>query len=80
MADDAAESGPADIAMQRWYELDPEAARTVLLADIASADPHFSAETLTMLPDKTPAGAAAAHRAEFSELTQRGLDERRGLH
>ena len=35
-----------------WYELDPEGARPVVLAEIVRQRPRYSANTLGMLPDK----------------------------
>lgn len=39
-------------ALIHWYELDPEGARPVVLAEIVRKRPRFSANTLGMLPDK----------------------------
>jgi hypothetical protein len=39
-------------ALIRWYELDPEGARTAVLAEIVRPKPRYSANTLGTLPDK----------------------------
>lgn len=38
--------------LTHWYELDPEEARPVVLAEIVRQRPRYSANTLGMLPDK----------------------------
>ncbi len=40
-------------ALRHWYELDPEAARSAVIAEITRPKPRFNANTLGLLPDKT---------------------------
>ena len=40
-------------ALTRWYELDPEGARDVVVAEISRPRPRYNANTLGLLPDKT---------------------------
>lgn len=40
-------------ALRDWYELEPEAARAVILEEIARPAPRFGSEVLGILPDKT---------------------------
>ncbi len=40
-------------ALVRWYELDPDGARSAVLAEITRPKPRYDAHTLGLLPDKT---------------------------
>ena len=40
-------------ALRRWYELDPEGARSAVIAEISRPSPRFDARVLGLLPDKT---------------------------
>lgn len=53
VAVDTDKSQTAGIALSDWVELDPAGARHTMLTEITSANPHFDAGTLAMLPDDT---------------------------
>lgn len=40
------------LALKRWYELDPQAARQTILREIESPAPRFGADALGILPDR----------------------------
>jgi hypothetical protein len=42
-----------EIALKRWYELDPQTGREAILREIASPLPRFGEDALGMLPDRT---------------------------
>jgi hypothetical protein len=52
-------------ALVRWYELDPQGARSAVIAEIIRPKPRYSANTLGLLPDKTLPGEQQAIAAHF---------------
>jgi hypothetical protein len=53
------------LALRRWYEMDPAAARSAVIAEITRAPPRFHARELGFLPDETLPTADAALADHF---------------